>query len=225
MNLNVASDGAAYLRQIEEWRARRIAALSAEDGWLNLVGRWEITQPITAIGADFSNDIVLPFGPDYVGAIEITGGESALFRPCGSASAMSLTLDKRHPPRFTVDALLLEITTMNGRHALRARDRFSPKRASPPTLEYFPVDPRWRIVARWKSLDEPLAIMVDTMVGVSTEVVVTRAARFTVAEGTFDILATHGSLEFTAVCLPGRDIRVRNLPGFAFPLWRTVRRG
>ena len=53
MNLNVASDGAAYLRQIEEWRARRIAALSAEDGWLNLVGRWEITQPITAIGSRF----------------------------------------------------------------------------------------------------------------------------------------------------------------------------
>ncbi len=92
MNLNVASDGAAYLRQIEEWRARRIAALSAEDGWLNLVGRWEITQPITAIGADFSNDIVLPFGPDYVGAIEITGGEFSSIPP--------LRKRQRHVPYF-----------------------------------------------------------------------------------------------------------------------------
>ncbi len=108
---------------------------------------------------------------------------------------MTLTLDKRRPPRFTVDALLLEITTMNGRHALRARDRFSPKRASPPMLEYFPVDPRWRIMARWKLLDEPLVMTVDTMIGEPTEVVVTRTVRFKVAEGTFDILATHGSSE------------------------------
>ena len=38
-----------YQTQIEDWRAGRLAALKAEDGWLNLTDRIEIE--VTALAA------------------------------------------------------------------------------------------------------------------------------------------------------------------------------
>src|SRR5690606_25505850 len=51
---------AEYLAALEAWKARRLAALKAPDGWLNLVGRWWLAPGTIAVGSGADNDVVLP---------------------------------------------------------------------------------------------------------------------------------------------------------------------
>jgi len=38
MRVALAADGAAYTKEIETWRAQRVARLTTPDGWLTLIG-------------------------------------------------------------------------------------------------------------------------------------------------------------------------------------------
>ena len=54
------------------WRAKRLAALTAEDGWLNLTDRLEIPPGPQRVGRSAENDLVLTAGPDHLGILRLT---------------------------------------------------------------------------------------------------------------------------------------------------------
>ena len=60
-----------YTHRIAAWRADRLARLTAEDGWRNIIGRWWLEQHTITIGAADDNDVVLPVGPAYVGTLVV----------------------------------------------------------------------------------------------------------------------------------------------------------
>lgn len=182
-----------YERGLAEWRAHRLKRLSAEDGWLNIVGRWELTQPRSTVGAGKGHDIVLPSGPSDLGVLVDAGDGVVVFEPADGGGPVTLILDKKNPPRFSAGDLLLEITTMNGRQALRVRDRRLAGEAALPAIDTYPVDPDWRIVADWKPLDTPLRMAIDTVIGEPTEVTVTHVAAFAHDGARYELLPTHGT--------------------------------
>ena len=47
----------------KDWQAERLAALIAEDGWLNLTDRVEIAPGPQSLGRAGDNDLVLSVGP------------------------------------------------------------------------------------------------------------------------------------------------------------------
>src|SRR4051794_35270808 len=168
-----------YIDEIERWRAHRIERLTAEDGWLNIIGRWWLEPGSVTIGAAGDNDIVLSAGPAHVGTLTQERDGGVVFRPAdGNADPLRLKLDKKTPPRFAVGSLLIEVTTLNDRNAVRVRDRDVSARRDFPGIRYFPVDPDWRIVADWLPLDRPVTMTVDTMIGIPTEVTITHKAAF-----------------------------------------------
>lgn len=180
-----------YERRLEEWRALRHERLAAEDGWLNIVGRWELAPGSVTFGAAQDNDIVVPVGPDHVGTL--TQDESGVtFTPAGG-EPLRLQLDKKTPPRFSAGRLLCEVTTLNDTYALRIRDREAPARAALGTIPHFAVDPAWRIVADWVPLDEPLTMTVDTVTGVPTDVTITHKAVFSHDGTRYELIPTHGT--------------------------------
>ena len=89
-----------YTHRIEAWRAERLARLMAEDGWLNIIGRWWLEQPSIAIGAADDNDVVLPVGPAYAGTLAREAGGTIVFRPADGGAPMRLTPDKKQPVTF-----------------------------------------------------------------------------------------------------------------------------
>lgn len=178
----------------DAWRAQRLAALKAPDGWLNIVARAPLAEGETKVGSAPENDVVLPVGPAHAGRLaqDAEGGVSWL--PADGGPALKLALSKSKPPRFTAGTLLLEVTTLNGENALRVRDAASeaPSRLAP--IEYFPYDPSWRLRAEWVPLAAPKDLTIDTSkAAVRTQVEATHKAVFRREGVVYELLATHGS--------------------------------
>ncbi|TKT76351.1 DUF1684 domain-containing protein [Aquamicrobium sp. LC103] len=205
-----------YENSIERWRADRIARLTAEEGWLNIIGRWELEPGTVRLGSADDNDIVLSVGPDHVGTLAQDEDGGVTFTPASGGEPIRLALDKKKPPRFSVDRLLLEVTTLNGRNALRVRDKESPARRSFPGIEHFPVVPDWRIVAEWSPLAEPITMTVDTIVGIPTDVTITHKAAFTHDGVRYELLPTHGTAEAPQFVLRDLTSRSETYPASRF---------
>jgi len=165
-----------YEATIKDWQAKRVAHLTAEDGWLNVIGRFWLEDGTASVGSGEDNDIVLSAGPARLGTIsQDATGVSFQAAEAGAAPTV-LKLDPANPPRFWLGSLLLEVTTMEGRKALRVRDRDARARVEFAGLRYFPIDPAWRKAAEWVALDQPVEMEIDTVLGIATKVTVTRKA-------------------------------------------------
>lgn len=164
----------------QDWQAERLAALTAEDGWLNLTDRAEIPPGPQTVGSAADNALVLSCGPAHLGVVEAT------------ATAASLNgepfLAKGGNPMLRVDGLLLELHTVEGQPALRVRD-LSLKRDV--KIASYPYDPAWNILARWEALPAPVAQSVDQKGAGPTEVRLTHRAHFTHDGHEVTLLATH----------------------------------
>src|SRR5699024_5588464 len=138
-----------YPTAYAQWQAQRLAALKAPDGWLNIIARDTLAEGTVSVGSAPDNDIVLSAGPAHVGRITQGAYGGATSTPADGGAPMALDLSQYRPPRFTAGNLLLEVTTLNGAHALRVRDTTSSAPGQLPPLDYFPLDPSWRIHAEW----------------------------------------------------------------------------
>ncbi|MGD9739673.1 MAG: DUF1684 domain-containing protein [Bauldia sp.] len=179
---------ATFLAQNEAWRARRLRSLTADNGWLTVAGRAWVDGPIT-IGPAPDADLVLPAGAPSATATA-DGGEVRFVPEAGEPIALQPGQPMTQWGRF-----LLEATALDGRLALRIRDRDAPERAAFAGLSYFPPDPAWRIVADWIELVPPREEVVDTMVGIPTTVTIRRKAVFTVGGRRYELVPTHGTPE------------------------------
>ena len=54
---------------LDQWRAQRLAALTAEDGWLNLTDRIAIPPGPHSVGAAPDNALILSRGPAHLGLL------------------------------------------------------------------------------------------------------------------------------------------------------------
>jgi uncharacterized protein (DUF1684 family) len=147
------------------------------------------------VGSGADNDIVLPSGPARLGTLTEHENGAVDFAPANGNAQIRVEPNKKNPPKFAVDGLLLEITTLNGQNALRIRDTHSsePERLSP--IQYFPPRPEWRIAADWVPYAAPRQLTVGTTKAIDTEVEVTHKAVFSVGGQRFELIATHGTPE------------------------------
>ncbi len=162
------------------WQAARLAALTAEDGWLNLTDRVAIGPGPQRVGRAPDNDIVLTVGPDHLGTLH-PGWQ--LETPLGL-----LEFQGDGNPMLRVPPLLLEIHTVEGEAALRVRDLTLPRGVD---LRTFPHDPAWVIRARWEALETPELFSIDQKGAGATKVSLTHRAHFEHAGQPVTLLATH----------------------------------
>ena len=168
----------------QDWQAERLAALTAEDGWLNLTDRVEIALGPQSVGRAADNDMVLSVGPDHLGVLTATA-QSA----CLQVSGQDLPFTAQGGnPMLRVAGLLLELHTVEGQPALRVRDLSLPRDVA---LASYPFDPAWVVTARWEALATPQAQLVDQKGAGSTEVTLTHRAHFTHDGQVVTLLATH----------------------------------
>lgn len=184
-----------YPTQYADWQARRLAALKAPNGWLNIIARVWLSEGTVTVGSAADNDIVLSSGPAHVGSLTQDAAGQVTYAPADGSAPQVLALSKSNPPRFTAGNLLLEVTTLNGENALRVRDTASTAPDDLEPLTYFPLDPSWRIVADWVKLETAKGLTIDTSKSIPTDVEATHKAVFTRDGVTYELLATHGTPE------------------------------
>jgi uncharacterized protein (DUF1684 family) len=173
--LRCSTGPATYIEEVERYRVEREERLRAEDGWLTLVGLFWLEAGENRLGSDPSNPIALPEGtaPPVAGSVFYDGSTARLVtEPAGGitfdgepVTELDLGGPGTEPRVLRLGRLQFYLIERGGRHAIRVKDPENPAREQFGGLEYFPVDPGYRLQASFRPYDEPREIEVATVVG------------------------------------------------------------
>ena len=209
------SAGKAYLEHLERWRAERLEKLAAEDGWLNLVGRWDLQPGPASVGSALQNDIVLSSGPERLGVVTLEADGNVVFASADK-STVRIVPDRKTPPRFSVDRFLFEVMSVGNRLSLRARDKQHDGLVYFSGIDHFEVDEHWRIVAEWIPLDRPIEADVETMIGTINKVTVTHKAAFERDGVRYELLPSYGTAQSPQFIVRDRTAGEKTYPASRF---------
>jgi len=165
---------ASYEEEVAQWRSERVERLTAEDGWLTLVGLHWLDEGPNTLGTDSSNDIRLPPGsaPNQVGAIVVTGSEVRVNANDGAVAAGGQPIDtlvlsddaEGEPTVLEIGDLRAYVIARAGRYALRVKDPTSFARRSFRGIEHYDTTQEWQMEARFEAYDPPRKLPVPTVV-------------------------------------------------------------
>jgi uncharacterized protein (DUF1684 family) len=193
-------DPQAYLADVEAWRARRLNGLTSPRGWLSVVSLDWLRPGPNPIGSDPSSRIVLPErAPAHVGSIDLEEDGRLLGRFDPEAGVThdgrpveSLELADDAEGRATVlelGRISFSVIHRVGEWAVRVRDRDAPARRTFPGIEHWPVDPRWRIEARFDANDPVPTVVVPTIIAQGDEYRLPGTLRFEIDGEPFALVA------------------------------------
>lgn len=165
----------AYRHEIDAHRAEREKRLRAEDGWLALVGLSWLEPGDNPFGSDPGNRVVLPPGlPPSAGSLIYEDGTVRLL----ALPAVEITLDGHRvqdqilrddaegkPDLLRLGRISFHVIKRGERHAVRIKDLESPARKTFTALDYFPLDPAYRLRASFKAFSEPRRVTIPTVLG------------------------------------------------------------
>lgn len=165
---------ASYESAIKSERAARLAKLNEPDGWLTLVGLHFLKEGANTVGRAKGNDVVLTKGPARVATVHVAGGTVSI-ELAADAKAQIDGRDVRQaelkweetakPTVVNFGTLTFFAVDRGGKKALRVKDRDAPSRIHFAGLDYFPIDPAWRIEARWVPFERSRLMPITTVLG------------------------------------------------------------
>jgi len=167
-------DKKSYTHEIEGWRKQRVDRLKAPNGWLSLVGLFWLKEGPNVLGTDKKSDIVLDKGPARLGVVTLKNGK------------VSITLDMHAPATIggqpLASAVLADDTTAiptvvsygtesfyvidrDGKKGLRVKDSEAATRKQFTGIEYYPIDPKWRVEATFTEFKPPHTLEIPNVLG------------------------------------------------------------
>jgi uncharacterized protein (DUF1684 family) len=158
---NASLEYAEYERDIKDWRAARIESVAGEAGWATLVGLLWLSPGINRFGRAADNNLVLdyPALPSHVGTflldgkrIEFEAADGAKITS-GGEPVVHATLETDAEGNQTIlgaGSLSFYLIRRGDRVGIRVKDRDAEKRTHFRGLQYFDLDPRWRLPARFE---------------------------------------------------------------------------
>lgn len=174
---SVETPSASYRADVETWRAQRLAKVRAEDGWLTVVGLFWLEEGENLVGSAPGSRVLLPASaaPGRLGSIDFANGRATL-RPLPDSDLTANGKPVAGPIPLASDAdenttqlrrgsLLFYLIRRGDRVGVRVKDSRSEARRNFHGLEYFPIDPSWRIEARFEPYDPPKPISVPNVLG------------------------------------------------------------
>jgi hypothetical protein len=132
------------------WQAERIAALTADAGWLTLTGLFWLEEGEHLVGSADTCAFQLPAGPERLGTIRVHAGVVE-WRPISGATAILRSDADGKPTVITQGSVSFFVIERDGGLALRVRDSEAAARRNFAGIASFPFDPAWCIEARWDS--------------------------------------------------------------------------
>lgn len=169
-----------YKETVLQKRAERTERFkNTERGWLGLVGLYWLRDGENTIGSDPSNDVVLPpKAPTRIGIVQYNNGvatfraERGLPINCNGKKVTLKTLvsDINEKPDFLqVGDLTLVLIDRAGRHLIRVWDKYSETRMNFTGFNYYPVNSKYRVVAKYTAYDTPKLINIQDVIEIYHE--------------------------------------------------------
>lgn len=187
-----------YTREIESWRKQRLERLQAPDGWLSLVGLDWLKPGTNKIGSASDNDIVIARAPAHLGHVDWSGDKVTIVLADGSGAtidgkevANAELLDDAHEHPTTVafgSVRFYLIDRAGGKKGLRIKDSEAKTRTGFLGIDAYPIDPSWRVEAKWITFDPPHTLEIPNVIGTIDKMPVPGKAVFERDGKTFELL-------------------------------------
>lgn len=190
------SQAKSYEQEISDWRKERSRELTSEDGWLSLAGLFWLKDGENKVGRDPASDIVLPSpnAPSYACSIWLEGGKARVVAPASSEitsdgkPVTSLVLQNDLSGKATVlrmGSLSFHIIKRSDKFGLRLRDKDSPARINFAGINYYPLNPAWKIEGRFEPYNPPKTLKIVNVLGMVMDAPCAGAIVFSVGGHTY----------------------------------------
>jgi uncharacterized protein (DUF1684 family) len=176
-----AFDAAAHKTEIQKWQSDRLASLTKADGWLTLAGLFWLNEGENKFGSDPKGVVILPKdkAPAVAGSLFLEKGHVRLAARPGveitadnkPAAALDLKDDNddNGPTILKLGSLLINVVKRGDRIGVRVKDSESRTRLEFKGLEYYPIDPKWRIEARFEPYQPAKTIPITNVLGMTDD--------------------------------------------------------
>jgi uncharacterized protein (DUF1684 family) len=213
---NPASAGDPYAEEIRKYRESRVDRLQAPEGWLSLIGLFWLDQGDNGFGSAKDQAIVLPedAAPPVAGVLRLDGGQVRLVArenvtiTLADESVRDRVLQDDHegkPDVLRLGRLSMHVIRRGDRLALRVKDPEAETRRMFHGIEYFPVDPAYRVEARLERFDEPREVQIPTVAGTTSRMLVPGKLVFTLDGKTHELEPLVGTPSETELFIIFRD--------------------
>jgi hypothetical protein len=171
----------AHKNEIEKWQSERLESLTKEDGWLTLIGLFWLNDGENKFGSDEKNPVVLPRykAPRLAGSLWLENGRVRIETRPGveiTADGNPVTtldlkddLDDGGPTILRLGSLIINVLKRGDRVGVRVKDTESLTRKEFKGLEYYPIDPKWRMEARFEPYQPAKTIPITNVLGMTND--------------------------------------------------------
>jgi uncharacterized protein len=170
------TDDTAWRKEVETFRQERVEGLKKEDGWFTLIGLAWLDEGENRFGSDPEGKVVLPEGKSpKVAGVLVRKGDKVSVRVAPGAkvtrggkpvTSMDLAADAGGKPTVlemgTVSFFVIKRGDLVG---VRVKDRESEALKAFHGLDTYPIQPGWRVEARFEPYDPPRKIAIPNILG------------------------------------------------------------
>jgi uncharacterized protein (DUF1684 family) len=161
----------AYVKSVEDWRARSEKSLRKDNGWLTLAGRFVMKPGVNTFGTGADNDMVFPagLGPARMGTVTIEPGKAVVQLAPGlvmEKDGVTMT-DKIMDTRTEGDRdwvamgrAAFHVIERDGRYILRLADNQSAVRSGFQGRVWYGVNEKYRVPAKFVAYDPPRKVAI-----------------------------------------------------------------
>jgi uncharacterized protein (DUF1684 family) len=169
-----------YRSAIEQWRTKRLERLTADDGWLTVVGLHWLADGVNRVGGNRGMEVALaaPDVPPLAATLELTEAGTVIAR---AATEGAVTINGQplteatlktdaggQPDVLQIGRITLFVIDRSGRLAVRVKDPESEARTRFTGIESFPIDPAYRVAATLEAYESPREVSIPTVTGTPT---------------------------------------------------------
>jgi uncharacterized protein (DUF1684 family) len=167
-----AIDQAQYQKTYAEWLEGQ--QTTARDSSI-MVGIWPLENGETPFGSDRSLPIVLPAAAPARAGVFRRNGEQVTVSPAAGVELLTseggaVSSSSEAPYEMKLGSLRMYMESMpDGRRFVAASDEAHPVLKDFPKVQTYPLEPRWRVAARFDAYDAPKVVKIADVRGGTME--------------------------------------------------------
>lgn len=166
---------------VEDWYAKRVASLKAEEGWLNLIGLYWLEEGGNTFGSDPKSDLQLEskLFPTSLGIFELEDGKVFFTPKTGGIKTRDIELEERtlifdsknnkEPYKIAYQSLRWNIIKRSDAYGVRLRDLEAREVTEFEGIERYPVSSEWRFEAKFMSYEPVKEIAITNVLGQTSQ--------------------------------------------------------
>jgi uncharacterized protein (DUF1684 family) len=175
------SDGKAHRAEIEQWQQKRAERLKAEDGWLSLIGLYWLNEGDNVISLPSAGSPTLKLARSgAVVTLEPSAGMTIAGQPVIGPTALRNDAEPEGSTVVQMGSVRFQVIKRGEKYGLRVKDAEAQTRTHFQGLDYYDIDPKWRVEARYEPYSPEKKIPITDVTGMTSDNIAPGALVFSV---------------------------------------------